>query len=315
MNLAIGVGMGAMYRQSSDENCPFLQEEKVVFCKAFPMKKVLPLEKIFDKENICLKKEHRSCPVFLEKKVGDDYPATGICHFMGTENIIYCKLSPTKKMIPLYSLKFEGPCSNRTYEKCVFYKKMIQGDQKTTPVQGFLLEEELYYHSSHTWLRRLEQNIRIGLDDFGQCIIGKVREAFLPEPGQEIRADKPFMFLASDDGAAYIRSPIDGSIVSVNDAVCENGSLINIDPYGDGWLVEVKPAEGSTPFEEEATRMFHGNATHSWLEQEIYRLRHIMGREMEMAVVNGRDAARGLRAAIGEKRSSLIRSFFGREGR
>ncbi len=40
--------------RESDEECPFLREERVVFCKAFPLSKVLPLEKVFDKENLCL---------------------------------------------------------------------------------------------------------------------------------------------------------------------------------------------------------------------------------------------------------------------
>jgi glycine cleavage system H protein len=315
MNLASSVGMGTMYDQLDNENCPFLKEERVVFCKAFSLRKILPLEKIFDKENICLKKEHRSCPIFMEKKAKDDYPEARVCHFMGTENIIYCTLSPTKKMIPLYSLKFEGPCSNKTYGNCVFYQKMLQGDQKTTSVQGFLLGEELYYHSSHIWLRRLKNNIRIGLDDFGQFIIGKIREVFLPEPGQKIKADKPFMSLTGDDGVADLLSPVDGSIVGVNDAVRENASLINLDPYGEGWLVEVQPSERSAHFDEETAVIFHGNATRPWLETEIRKLRHVIENEIGITVADGGEIWRGLRDAIGEKRNLLVKSFFGTEGR
>jgi hypothetical protein len=127
--------MTNLHYENQKRECPFLKEEKVVYCKAFPLKKMLPLDKIFDKENICLKKEYVSCPLYLEKMV-DGLPQARICHYLGTENIVYCKLSPVKRMIPVYSLKFEGPCSNKTYGSCQSYQKMLLGDQDTTETRG-----------------------------------------------------------------------------------------------------------------------------------------------------------------------------------
>jgi hypothetical protein len=126
--------MYSSYTENSKKECPFLKEEKVVFCKAFPLKKMLPLDKIFDKENICLKREYVSCPMYREK-MADNLPQARICHYLGTENIVYCKLSPVKRMIPVYSLKFEGPCSNNTYGDCPSYQKMLLGDQDRLDVQ------------------------------------------------------------------------------------------------------------------------------------------------------------------------------------
>lgn len=290
-----------------------MREEKVVFCKAFPLKKILPLEKIFEKESLCLEKEHTSCPIYLEKIKGD-FPQTKICHFVGTENIIYCKLSPIKKMIPLYSLKFEGPCSNETYGNCLFYQKMLRGDQKMASVMGFALEEMLYYHANHLWLRRVEDKIRIGLDDFGQFIVGNITGVLLPEPGQKIKADEPFMSLRCDEGVADLLSPVDGSIVSANQAVYD-GSLIRLDPYGDGWLAEVRPSEQSARFEEETTCIFHGSSAHPWLEKEIYKLRRLVESETGITVADGGEIWRSLQDEIREKRSLLVRTFLGKERR
>lgn len=303
-----------MDTERKKQECPFLKEEKVVFCKAFPLKKILPLDKIFDRENICLKKEHISCPIYLENMT-DSLPQTKICHFLGTENIIYCELSPIKKMIPLYSLKFEGPCSNKTYGNCLFYQKMLQGDQKTTSVQGFLLEDTLYYHSNHIWLKRFNDNIRMGLDDFGQFILGNIKEVFLPKPGGQIRVDEPFISFKCDDGIADVLSPVEGFIVSVNHAVHKDCTLITLDPYGEGWLVEVRPSETFVRLEEEMTDIFHGNTAYPWLEKEIYKLRHFVESEIGITVADGGEIWRGLREAIGNKGSLLVKSFFGKERR
>ncbi len=117
----------------------------MVFCKAFPLKKMLPLDRVFDKENICMKKDYVSCPLYREKMVGDQ-PQSRICHYLGTENIVYCRLSPVKRMIPVYSLKFEGPCSNGTYESCPSYRKMLEGDQDIVDVRsGF---DEITAHAA-----------------------------------------------------------------------------------------------------------------------------------------------------------------------
>ncbi len=294
--------------------CPFLKEEKVVFCKAFPLKKILPLERIFEKENICLKREHVSCPVYLEKMM-DGLPQSKVCHYLGTENIIFCQLSPIKKMIPLYSLKFEGPCSNRTYESCPLYQKMVEGDEKAANIQGFSLEDALYYHTNHVWLRRLNGHIRIGLDDFGQFVLGDIKEITFPKLGEKIKVNKPFITFTCVDGLIDLPSPVDGVVVNINSAVYKNNALINLDPYGDGWLLEIKPTEKSGRFEEKATEIFHGDAACSWLEKDIDRLRHFMESEIGVTVADGGEIWRGLRDTVGKKGSLLVKIFFGKKRR
>jgi glycine cleavage system H protein len=298
-----------MDTQRKRRECPFLKEEKVVFCRAFPVKKMLPLEKIFDKENMCLRREHRSCPVYLEKMT-TDLSQGKICHFLGTENIVYCQLAPVKKMIPIYSLKFEGPCSNESYVNCAFYQKMLQGDQKVTDVQGFVFDDTLYYYAGHIWLKRLEENVRIGLDDFGQFIIGNVREVLLPIVGDTVRAEEPFMSLRCDDGTIDLISPVEGTVSSVNRAVEKDCTLINLDPYGDGWLAEIREVPGISSFEEEGSTMFHGDATAAWLEQEVYNLRHFIQSEIGVTVADGGKIWRGLRAAFDNKGNLLVKKFF-----
>ena len=303
-----------MDTQRKKQECPFLKEEKVVFCRAFPVKKMLPLERIFDKENMCLKAGHRSCPVYLEKMTVDLAPGK-ICHFLGTENIVYCRLSAVKKMVPIYSLKFEGPCSNGSYVNCDLYQKMLQGDQKVSDVQGFVFDDTLHYYAGHIWLKRFEENVRIGLDDFGQFIIGSVREVFLPREGDRVRPDEPFMSLRCDDGTIDLASPLEGSVASVNHGVEKDCALINLDPYGDGWLAEVREEQGISSFEERTAMIFHGDATAAWLEQEVYDLRHFIQGEIGVTVADGGKIWRGLRAAFASKGSLLVKKFFNKKAR
>ena len=298
-----------MDAQRKRRECPFLREEKVVFCTAFPVKKMLPLEKIFDKENMCLKQGHTECPVYREKIKADLSPGK-ICHFLGTENVVHCQLSTVKKMIPIYSLKFEGPCSNESYVNCAFYQKMLQGDQKVTDVQGFVFDDTLYYHAGHVWLKRFEGSVKVGLDDFGQFIIGNVREVFPPTVGDRTRADEPFMSVRCDDATIDLISPVEGVVSRVNRAVEKDCSLINLDPYVDGWLVDIDEAPGTSSFEDETGKMLHGDATSAWLEREVYNLRHFIQSEIGVTVADGGKIWRGLRAAFESRGTLLVKRFF-----
>ena len=82
----------------------------------------------------------------------------------------------------------------------------------------------------------------MGLDDFGQFVMGSIIEVLLPDVEQRVKVDESFMSLRCDDGAADLPSPIDGTVVGVNRAVYLDSSLIKLDPYGDGWLAEIEPS-------------------------------------------------------------------------
>ncbi len=83
---------------------------------------------------------------------------------------------------------------------------------------------------------------RVGLSDFRQQSSGDAAFVELPEVGAQLAAGDDLVNVETIKVDLVVPAPVDGEIVAVNDALGESPELINQQPYGDGWLVEVKPA-------------------------------------------------------------------------
>jgi glycine cleavage system H protein len=108
--------------------------------------------------------------------------------------------------------------------------------------------DELKYTASHTWLRLEKEAVnrgRVGITDY--CIAfnckEKLKEVFyveLPEVGSKINYMEPFSIMESIRSVWDIYSPVSGKVVGVNHYLIDEPGLVNQDPYGKGWLIEVE---------------------------------------------------------------------------
>jgi glycine cleavage system H protein len=106
--------------------------------------------------------------------------------------------------------------------------------------------EELRYTSEHEWARAEDDGrVRVGITDFAQDALGDVVYVDLPEEGAEIRAGEPFGEVESTKSVSDLYSPVTGRVVSRNAALGETPELVNRDPYGEGWMVLIEPAEAA----------------------------------------------------------------------
>lgn len=106
------------------------------------------------------------------------------------------------------------------------------------------IPEELRYTEEHEWIAvRGDETVRIGITEFAQEQLGDVVFVDLPETGGELTAGDVFGEIESTKSVSELFAPLDGEIVAVNSAVTETPELINSDPYGEGWLVEIKFAD------------------------------------------------------------------------
>jgi len=103
--------------------------------------------------------------------------------------------------------------------------------------------EQLRYTSEHEWLRSGEGSARVGITDYAQDQLGDIVYVTLPEPGTSVRAGQSMGEVESTKSVSEIYAPITGTVTARNDALSEQPELVNSDPYGDGWLVEIAPAE------------------------------------------------------------------------
>ena len=107
------------------------------------------------------------------------------------------------------------------------------------------IPEELRYSSEHEWARRLEDGsrVRIGITDFAQDALGDVVYVDLPAVGTRVDASEAVGELESTKSVSEMYAPIGGIVVAVNEALADNPQLLNEDPYGEGWLIEIEAGD------------------------------------------------------------------------
>jgi glycine cleavage system H protein len=103
--------------------------------------------------------------------------------------------------------------------------------------------DELRYTSDHEWARLEDGRIRIGITDYAQDALGDVVFVQLPEPGTDVAAGASFSEIESTKSVSDVYAPVAGTVVEVNTELVDSPQRLNEDPYGEGWLCVIEPAE------------------------------------------------------------------------
>ncbi|MCW1959876.1 MAG: glycine cleavage system protein GcvH [Mycobacterium sp.] len=100
---------------------------------------------------------------------------------------------------------------------------------------------DLRYTAEHEWIRRTgDDTIRVGITDFAQSSLGDVVYVQLPDVGAAVTAGESFGEVESTKSVSDLYAPLSGTVVGVNADLEGSPQLINSDPYGEGWLVELR---------------------------------------------------------------------------
>ena len=106
--------------------------------------------------------------------------------------------------------------------------------------------EDLRYTSDHEWVRTEDGGrIRIGITDYAQDALGDVVFVQLPEPGAKVEAGGSFSEVESTKSVSDIYAPVAGTVVEVNNELADAPQRLNEDPYGEGWICTIEPADAS----------------------------------------------------------------------
>ena len=106
------------------------------------------------------------------------------------------------------------------------------------------LPGDLKYTKEHEWLRKEEDgSVTIGITDHAQSALGDLVYVELPELGQDVETGGEMAVVESVKAASDVYAPISGSVLAVNDVLSDDPEKINADPYGDGWIVRLQPAD------------------------------------------------------------------------
>ncbi|MEY3396543.1 MAG: glycine cleavage system protein GcvH [Actinomycetota bacterium] len=108
------------------------------------------------------------------------------------------------------------------------------------------IPDELKYSKDHEWIRLSGSIARVGITDYAQDALGDVVFVQLPESGKEVLAGQSCSEVESTKSVSDIYVPISGSISNVNTQLSDSPNLINSDPYGDGWIMEIEVSDLSS---------------------------------------------------------------------
>ena len=110
-------------------------------------------------------------------------------------------------------------------------------------IDKYEFPDDLYYDEEHNWVR-VEGDIVIqGLSAFGQDLAGEIVYAEVPRVGRDVEQGKPFMSMESGKWVGRVKAMVSGKIAEANEEIEWESTIINEDPYGEGWLAKFEAAD------------------------------------------------------------------------
>ena len=104
--------------------------------------------------------------------------------------------------------------------------------------------DDLRYTKDHEWVRLDDDGLAVvGITDYAQDALGEVVYVELQEVGTEVEAEGEFGGVDAVKTYSELFAPIAGTIEAVNEALEDAPETVNADPYGEGWMVKIRPAD------------------------------------------------------------------------
>ncbi len=135
-------------------------------------------------------------------------------------------------------------------------------------IKGYNMPDELYYHEEHSWARVEGTKITVGMTDMFQKEAGDVVFIDLPEEEDEVEQGEVCGKIQSRKWIGKLVAPVSGEIVEINEDLEDDTSLINTDPYGEGWILVIE-AEDKDDLTSELDSLIHGDAVTDFIEKEV----------------------------------------------
>ncbi len=104
---------------------------------------------------------------------------------------------------------------------------------------SFDVPEDCRYLETHEWARRDGETVRVGITDFAQDELGDVVFVELPAVGDHVDREAAFGVIESIKAVSDLYAPVSGEVTAVNETLFDAPELVNEDPFGDGWMLEL----------------------------------------------------------------------------
>lgn len=136
-----------------------------------------------------------------------------------------------------------------------------------------IVPDGLYFDKSHTWaFMEKDGVVGIGIDDFLQHVTGPITKIKMKEPGEKVKKGDPFLTIIQEGKQLIIKSPISGTIKSLNTNLISNSSLLNNSPYNEGWIYKIEP----TNWLRDIQFLIFAQGYKQWLKMEFLHLKDFL---------------------------------------
>ncbi len=194
-----------------------------------------------------------------------------------------------------------------------FLHAPARGALETAPLRidslagWFSLPKGFYFHQGHSWAFPEGNLVKVGIDDFAQKIIGPVNAIDIGPVGSSLEQGAPGWRLNVDSRTVDMLSPVAGEVVEVNKRVLERPELVNEDPYGEGWLVAIKPRDRAAAFK----NLLGEGLAKAWTDMSVGSLMARMGGELGTVYQDGGSPVAGIARIIApDDWDSMVKTFF-----
>lgn len=149
---------------------------------------------------------------------------------------------------------------------------------KVMPVfdeNSVIVPQGLYFDKSHTWaFMKKDGHVKIGIDDFMQHVTGQLTGIEMKNAGEKVRKGELLFTIIQQGKQLNIHSPVTGTIVSQNESLLSDASLLNTSPYANGWVYTIEPHNWSL----EIQFLTMADKYKYWLRDEFMRLKDFLAR-------------------------------------
>lgn len=133
-------------------------------------------------------------------------------------------------------------------------------------IDSLRFPDELHYDEHHQWARAEDEIVTIGVTDYAQNAAGDVVFVELPRPGHTLKRGDACGSLESGKWVGRLYAPVSGTVMEVNEKLAKDPRTVNRDPYGAGWIAQIKASDLS-----ELDGLMQGETAIAFVEAELER--------------------------------------------
>lgn len=106
-----------------------------------------------------------------------------------------------------------------------------------------MIPDDLKYSKEHEWVKVDGDIATVGITDYAQGELGDIVFVELPQVGSKVEYMNPFGTIEAVKAISDLFSPLSGEVTEINNQLESDASVINSDPYGDGWIIKIKMSD------------------------------------------------------------------------